>query len=97
MEVGGGGSRKRGRGMMGIMSAGWGSETALWRSTGGSMREDCRDSTKLDWKEERELVSLDGKSVRLADIGRRQGVADPDLRLRDIVSVYILDKLKSAL
>ena len=67
------------------------------REDGGSMSEDWRESTRLDWNDESELpVSLLVKSRMLAWRGRRQGSGLPALVLRARVSPYILERFDIA-
>ena len=58
---------------------------------GAETSEACRESARLDWKEDNVLLSPSlAKSVMLAVRGSRQGSALPALMLRDRVSEYIL-------
>ena len=66
--------------------------------SGLQISELWREVARPDWKLERELsLYLSGKSVISALSGSKHGVALPDLILKDRVSVYILERLETAL
>ena len=85
-------------GIIGVMLSGRG-PVGVERRLGGplSIRDDWNESTRLDWNEEREDSHSGGKSVMLAEIGKRQAVESPAASLMLRVSANMRERCIMAL